>query len=308
MRPRHAPCAGRGACAASSRPPRTGSIAAQPRLRRRSAPRRRRPVRQGRAPLRPMPASGCSARRPSRPVRQGRAPLRRVERRWHDRRQRAGRPVRQGRAPLRPTHRGCGCAGAGARRPVRQGRAPLRPRAVARRWPRPAASSRPPRTGSIAAATGTAHDRRGCSRSSRPPRTGSIAASTGRRSDSGSRSGRPVRQGRAPLRHELGSRCPVSAGCVVPSAKDGLHCGSHAGHAGRPAPSWSSRPPRTGSIAAADRARSRRPADAASSRPPRTGSIAAGSCGPVVPPHRRVVPSAKDGLHCGASFASRLAS
>jgi len=109
---------------------------------------------------------------------------------------------------------------------------------------------------------------------------------------------------------------------VVPSAKDGLHCGyaglgtARHGTASRPvrqgrAPlrlfGWktitdeateSSRPPRTGSIAATPP----RPASSAplsSSRPPRTGSIAAWTHSTVPGRLMPVVPSAKDGLHCG---------
>jgi len=61
---------------------------------------------------------------------------------------------------------------------------------------------------------------------------------------------------------------------VVPSAKDGLHCGRY---------------------------RITLPAvyPVASSRPPRTGSIAAGWDSAASPAGNQVVPSAKDGLHCG---------
>jgi len=240
--------------------------------------------------------------------------------------------------------------------------------------------------------------------SSRPPRTGSIAAQRPpARLTAVVRAGRPVRQGRAPLRHisplhnmdtgETSSRPPrtgsiaaslplrddLRGSLVVPSAKDGLHCGRADGdgalvyETGRPvrqgraplrqsqqqhqggelpgrpvrqgraplrrvpsirAPTGryrSSRPPRTGSIAAA-RSPSRPRPLRRSSRPPRTGSIAAttrqaawwGRC-PVVPSAKdglhcgadqlntlvaeaEVVPSAKDGLHCGMALRSHVAS
>jgi len=90
----------------------------------------------------------------------------------------------------------------------------------------------------------------------------------------GQLSGRPVRQGRAPLRRLGLLHLPGLLG-VVPSAKDGLHCGrgiTTASARVRPVvpsakdglhcgtlliavtwsdPAMSSRPPRTGSIAAA---------------------------------------------------------
>jgi len=110
-----------------------------------------RPVRQGRAPLRLDPGAGCGL-------------------------DQLGRPVRQGRAPLRP-RRGPPADPRVRRRPVRQGRAPLRPERVIGDRRAAGGSSRPPRTGSIAAATRWAWPR-SSSRSSRPPRTGSIAAPT----------------------------------------------------------------------------------------------------------------------------------
>jgi len=186
-----------GPLSGSSRPPRTGSIAATPRgtTRTRAACR---PVRQGRAPLRP--------RDRHRALRVG-----------------AGRPVRQGRALLRHGRRGRAARGRSS-------------------------SSRPPRTGSIAARASTAAP---CSSStsSRPPRTGSIAAAADPGHGDRDAAGRPVRQGRAPLRliPEAGmallplrrpvrqGRAPLRRGLagmpvlhprgVVPSAKDGLHCG-----------------------------------------------------------------------------------
>jgi len=162
-----------------------------------------------------------------------------------------------------------------SRRPVRQGRAPLRLTAGRGRSVTDAPSSRPPRTGSIAAQRNpslASHQRR----SSRPPRTGSIAA-------------RPsaVAMWCAPI--------------VVPSAKDGLHCGHRESSDLRGDEfAASSRPPRTGSIAA------------------RIGSVCSGYEGLVVPSAKDglhcghlvsecwsrttpVVPSAKDGLHCGTS-------
>jgi len=64
-------------------------------------------------------------------------------------------------------------------------------------------------------------------------------------------------------------------GQVVPSAKDGLHCGHTRRH--------------------------RLPSQLSSSRPPRTGSIAAWLTSLPLLRIERVVPSAKDGLHCGAT-------
>jgi len=160
-----------------------------------------------------------------------------------------------------------------------------------------AGSSRPPRTGSIAAPCW--HSWRGTSLRRRPVRQGrgSIAARPPRSARHRAASGRPVRQGRAPLRLILPTIAP-SAFCM------------------------SSRPPRTGSIAAAHR-RPRAPASVPvvpsakdglhcgqprgssrqclvrSSRPPRTGSIAASMPPGARATRRPVVPSAKDGLHCG---------
>ena len=185
-------------------------------------------------------------------------------------------------------------------RPVRQGRAPLRRVLGSRRSPRLPRSSRPPRTGSIAAVGSSRCGRLTC-RSSRPPRTGSIAAcepvaapaagdaASSRPPRTGSiaarltacrrpcsDAGRPVRQGRAPLRRPGGHDATQRHGHVVPSAKDGLHCG---GERSRPASV-----PRV-----------------SSSRPPRTGSIAAGTGSRRIARRWRVVPSAKDGLHCGSA-------
>jgi len=160
----------------------------------------------------------------------------------------ASRPVRQGRAPLRPGFGG-GRVGGVRGRPVRQGRAPLRP---ARRRGRHGAvrpSSRPPRTGSIAAAAAPPPPS-ATSPSSRPPRTGSIAATA--------RATMCCRPRRVVPSAKDGLHCgfwlavgAVSVLAVVPSAKDGLHCG-----------------------------RSRCPGE---------------------PDIQVVVPSAKDGLHCGYS-------
>jgi len=134
--------------------------------------------------------------------------------------------------------------------------------------------------------------------------------------------GRPVRQGRAPLRLPPGAAGPGAGDLVVPSAKDGLHCGRGDGVAAGLGPDRSSRPPRTGSIAARRRmmdwfcpccrpvrqgraplrlvpaGTARRPRGP-SSRPPRTGSIAACAAAASRAGPRGVVPSAKDGLHCG---------
>jgi len=108
--------------------------------------------------------------------------------------------------------------------------------------------------------------------SSRPPRTGSIAAFSAacfvQRSG-----GRPVRQGRAPLRH-------------VPERKFAISI--------RRRPVRQGRAPlrQQPGVEPAELAR-------ASSRPPRTGSIAARTPTAGCPGPRAVVPSAKDGLHCG---------
>jgi len=182
-------------------------------------------------------------------------------------------------------------------------------------------SSRPPRTGSIAARLGGLHQRAAV-RSSRPPRTGSIAAtrtapptraSGGRPVRQGRAplrprdhhrvgpgpASRPVRQGRAPLRHLAHRRDLVRPGDVVPSAKDGLHCGG-------PQPRVmgcsrdSRRPVRQGRaplrLDDADRPDRRaggRPVRQGRA-PLRRGPAAAGAGASVA-----VVPSAKDGLHCG---------
>jgi len=160
-----------------------------------------------------------------------------------------------------------------ARRPVRQGRAPLRHDVLGRASGRRSRSSRPPRTGSIAASP------RRCAHSmaiaGRPVRQGRAPLRPDQlRSRAWRRCGRPVRQGRAPLRRPCGPVVPPMWRPVVPSAKDGLHCGS-------PAAAWnslsirsSSRPPRTGSIAA-EPGVGHAAAECPSSRPPRTGSIAA---------------------------------
>ena len=205
-----------------------------------------------------------------------------------------GRPVLSGRAPLR--RRGVRKAGrTGSGRPVLSGRAPLRPvpagghRRAGRR------SSRPLRTGSIAAA---------CRRSRRTP----LAR-------------RPVLSGRAPLRpgdrfpgpaeDEVVPSSPDGLHCgrlremwsptayrVVPSSPDGLHCGLHQIDTDAATEFLSSRPLRTGSIAATCSLGASRRART-SSRPLRTGSIAARRSlrGPGWP--HPVVPSSPDGLHCG---------
>jgi len=183
---------------------------------------RRRPVRQGRAPLRLDRGRVTARALARRPVRQGRAPLRphpnRVTRPDMDR-----RPVRQGRAPLR-RHPGPPPARPDPGRPVRQGRAPLRRRDTGGWLARAGASSRPPRTGSIAARRSSMSAARPV-RSSRPPRTGSIAAPSASVTTAGAGTGRPVRQGRAPLRLRRVDIIEQRFQRVVPSAKDGLHCG-----------------------------------------------------------------------------------
>jgi len=232
----------------SSRPPRTGSIAAifEPRCPRHAGLGR--PVRQGRAPLRRCIPEVPGGTGRSRPVRQGRAPL---------------RLVRRDRLP----HLVAG-------RPVRQGRAPLRPREAEGAFLALALSSRPPRTGSIAAYTVAASSCR--RRLVVPSAKDGLHCGLHRGGEQlPPPASRPVRQGRAPLRHV---RCGLGVGMsmpVVPSAKDGLHCGIAAARELTPDEAASSRPPRTGSIAAFQVV-SESPAASQSSRPPRTGSIAAG--------------------------------
>jgi len=248
-------------------------------------------------------------------------------------------------------------------------RLPLGPRCAA-----DPGSSRPPRTGSIAACRPGSRCR---ARRGRPVRQGRAPLRPDARRVEGWRyGGRPVRQGRAPLRPDRPDHARHRARRVVPSAKDGLHCGCHivldgidevllvvpsakdglhCGGAGLLIPTTtatrrpvrqgraplrpgttktvrhctpeSSRPPRTGSIAALSllihnlKRVARRPVRQGraplrphpgmnggerrpeSSRPPRTGSIAAGFAARRGAGPRRVVPSAKDGLHCGAASA-----
>ena len=233
----------------------------------------------------------------------------------------------------------------GSSRPLRTGSIAARLLRIARSSGRP--SSRPLRTGSIAAYP-AARRVPPSSRSSRPLRTGSIAAACPHRNCQRSRS-RPVLSGRAPLRPAtpvIGLDHPP----VVPSSPDGLHCGwysrlpkfARASRSSRPlrtgsiaalrGPSvrrgwgWSSRPLRTGSIAA--RLTIQVPTTIPrSSRPLRTGSIAApprptgphpsrarrpvlSGRAPLRPPGAprtsrtaRVVPSSPDGLHCGPWWA-----
>jgi len=202
------------------------------------------------------------------------------------------RPRRQGRAPPM-----------GRSRPVRQGRAPLRlhqrDRELQGREVVPSAKD-----GLHCGPVGRADHRRCGGASSRPPRTGSIAAGPFRGFRLVQPEGRPVRQGRAPLRPDL---VVQRASCI----------------------SLSSRPPRTGSIAASRRAPGRC-SSSRSSRPPRTGSIAARRTiclrrkiprRPVrqgraplrrllrrgAPVPQQVVPSAKDGLHCGSRESGHCA-
>jgi len=231
-----------------------------------------------------------------RPVRQGRAPLRRRPQRRRGQ-GRSGRPVRQGRAPLRPYRPGNG----------RHRADPVVPSAkdglhcgdvLSSASSHVPQSSRPPRTGSIAAAGGRFRCRE-FGGSSRPPRTGSIAASTTTSSVGSTLSGRPVRQGRAPLRPDtaravrrhLGSRRPVRQGRAplrhgrafpgsrpvprrpVRQGRAPLRPATRTTPAGR----IPRRPVRQGRAPL----RLRRPGSplrglrGASSRPPRTGSIAA---------------------------------
>jgi len=160
--------------------------------------------------------------------------------------------------------------------------------------------------------------------SSRPPRTGSIAA----RGQRGARCRRPVVVPSAKDGLHCGvvqEKEPPYLVSVVPSAKDGLHCGDVGARDGRGGSGPSSRPPRTGSIAACPatcmphsshpvvpsakdglHCGALRQGRAAgldpSSRPPRTGSIAAGMLAGSRPLSPVVVPSAKDGLHCGSRW------
>jgi len=85
---------------------------------------------------------------------------------------------------------------------------------------------------------------------------------------------------------------------VVPSAKDGLHCGREGGQAQKSGRPGSSRPPRTGSIAAAFMS-----SDAAVYGVVVPSAKDGLHCGfrstQTCAPSAMVVPSAKDGLHCG---------
>ena len=252
----------------SSRPLRTGSIAAGIGS---QAPLHMwgRPVLSGRAPLRLLGRPGADDRPgwSSRPLRTGSIAAPSTPSHW-TRSTRSSRPLRTGSI----------AAGVGTvdrhrvllRRPVLSGRAPLRPPCTHGRWMANCWSSRPLRTGSIAATSWWCD---GCSSWCRP-----------------------VLSGRAPLRRRP-AVADVRRRRVVPSSPDGLHCGGLA-EEGPAATATSSRPLRTGSIAARPtptpgtfstsrpvlsgraplRLRRRRPATPCSprsSRPLRTGSIAA---------------------------------
>jgi len=182
-------------------------------------------------------------------------------------------------------------------------------------------SSRPPRTGSIAAGPASWGPESGSGASSRPPRTGSIAASASPAGGSRRWRGRPVRQGRAPLRPAGQLRVAVRQRQVVPSAKDGLHCGYAADAfvqaaevrrpvrqgraplrqygAGYQSPPVLCRPVRQGRAPLRQELGFEVGAGVESSRPPRTGSIAAVGRDADRRVSGAVVPSAKDGLHCG---------
>jgi len=340
-----------GAGVRSSRPPRTGSIAALTSSTRWwPRPRSSRPPRTG--SIAAWPCAATSPVQPHRrPVRQGRAPLRRVMPHRHEEpADVSSRPPRTGSIAALGLQLG---ATRWSSRPVRQGRAPLRPWTSGCGDATPSRSSRPPRTGSIAApqplcgaqnrchVVPSAKDGLHCGasmvrgqvrqimRSSRPPRTGSIAANSGDSCGSsgwecrpvrqgraplrparlpGARSQdrgrRPVRQGRAPLRPLLRQRVVRGGGAVVPSAKDGLHCGPPGSSGSLFANARSSRPPRTGSIAAMQPTpSSRRPRCVV---PSAKDGLHCGSTAPAISRRRcSVVPSAKDGLHCGRNSASR---
>jgi len=253
----------------SSRPPRTGSIAApKPSLRgcmsRCVVPSAKDGLHCGVLATYSSPPSGSS-----RPVRQGRAPLRLPV---GDRRGPARRVVPSAKDGLH-----CGRTQDGNRYAL-TGVVPSAKDGLhcgMERWPKALTSAR---------VVPSAKDGIHCGAlpvppgwltptvSSRPPRTGSIAAGGLPRTVPAAKR-RPVRQGRAPLR-------PEERRLIVLTAVR------------------SSRPPRTGSIAA-ENARAHPPLVYMSSRPPRTGSIAAVLGRPGRRDRERVVPSAKDGLHCG---------
>jgi len=190
--------------------------------RRRDHAQARRPVRQGRAPLRRAGAAGhhrepfpvvpsakdglhCGSETElaglhvtmRRPVRQGRAPLRRPGHVFEPAvRQQSSRPPRTGSIAATCGRSARACAPS---RPVRQGRAPLRPHPG--RQPLRAHRRRPVRQGRA------------------PLRHGTLAQGPHQCP------GRPVRQGRAPLRRAARPPGLANPDSVVPSAKDGLHCG-----------------------------------------------------------------------------------
>ena len=159
-------------CCWSSRPQRTGSIAAFAGLRCRCGPAGR-PVLSGRAPLRQLHIVTAVRQPAGRPVLSGRAPLRLLV--GFDRAGRSlGRPVLSGRAPLRPT----ALWGRGEDilcRPVLSGRAPLRRRsaAILGRFPGPVV---PSSADGLHCGSGIGRDLTILEASSRPQRTGSIAA------------------------------------------------------------------------------------------------------------------------------------
>ncbi len=108
---------------------------------------------------------------------------------------------------------------------------------------------------------------------------------------------------------KLGTQKVITATRVVPSAKDGLHCGIVVARAAfRPRQVVPSA--KDGLHCGNSRCREPCPHTVPSSRPPRTGSIAACRTAPGTSTANRVVPSAKDGLHCGrlpgADLASRM--
>ena len=183
---------------------------------------------------------------------------------------RSSRPVLSGRAPLRHVP-GALFSWTGRSRPVLSGRAPLRPAARFRTGRVARRSSRPQRTGSIAAVPALARsDTPRCVVPSSAD--GLHCGSKAMRNRNVHGLGRPVLSGRAPLR-QVDVRGGDSELKVVPSSADGLHCGRkvaralsaativvpssadglHCGQAAKVLPEperLSSRPQRTGSIAA----------------------------------------------------------
>jgi len=143
-------------------------------------------------------------------------------------------------------------------------------------------------------------------KSSRPPRTGSIAALWAARTIAAAEARRPVRQGRAPLRPAHSEASGWYSQKVVPSAKDGLHCGLILSYSARAASAC--RPVRQGRAPLRHRGGPRVAVHRAG-RPVRQGRAPLRHGGRSASAGRsRVVPSAKDGLHCGDCCAVALRS